>query len=727
VTLCSESSGKTACNQKTKQLRTATHSASTKNNRNPEYAYNMLDDSFFSPATRTDYTIKEISMKAYHLNKDALTPMSVGVQKEWVLTNGIGGYAGSSVTGAHARKHHGYLIASLHPPVERFVILSKINECLIRSSGKKDFTVEQYLAGDGSTAYREGIEYLNSFTYDGLVHFTTKAPEFTMTKTLAFEHGKNTIAVSYDIQNDGEAATLVLTPLFNYRVHHDASTVDTLKFDTTYEQPEIRLVPQQNKDVTIRLFTDDGTVVPCEEKYTTGMQLQKELDVESDALDDNYTPYQIEFPLDAGCRKKISIVCTIEDAYEKDAFATAAAEMARFDALEKKAGYHDELAETLTIAADHFLAYRQSTGLMTVLAGLPWFTDWGRDTMIALTGLTLATGRYQDARDILTTFARYVHHGMVPNMFPDEGTAPLYNTADASMWYFYAVGKYLDYTGTPEDYAFVQETIYPKVKEIIAAYEHGTDFSIYMEEDGLIHAGSGLDQVTWMDVRVGDWVATPRHGKPVEINALWYHALCLMEEWATRFGEDGSHYAALAAHAKESFAKEFWNEKDECLYDVVDGLEGDASLRPNQIYAVSLPHRMLDADKEKKIVDKVYEKLYAKTGLRSLSPDDKEYHPTYEGCLDKRDHAYHQGTSWGFLLGGFLTAYVHVYGTSKEVITQVDAMLDATREQFYHGCIGSIAEIFDGNEPHTSRGCYAQAWSVGEILRAYTEDILPYK
>lgn len=666
-------------------------------------------------------------MKAYHLNKDALTPMSVGVQKEWVLTNGIGGYAGSSVTGAHARKHHGYLIASLHPPVERFVILSKINECLIRSSEKIDFTVEQYLAGDGSTAYREGIEYLNSFTYDGLVHFTTKAPEFTMTKTLAFEHGKNTIAVSYDIQNDGEAATLVLTPLFNYRVHHDASTVDTLKFDTTYEQPEIRLVPQQNKDVTIRLFTDDGTVVPCEEKYTTGMQLQKELDVESDALDDNYTPYQIEFPLDAGCRKKISIVCTIEDAYEKDAFATAAAEMARFNALEKKAGYHDELAETLTIAADHFLAYRQSTGLMTVLAGLPWFTDWGRDTMIALTGLTLSTGRYQDARDILTTFARYVHHGMVPNMFPDEGSAPLYNTADASMWYFYAVGKYLDYTGTPEDYAFVQETIYPKLKEIIAAYEHGTDFSIYMEEDGLIHAGSGLDQVTWMDVRVGDWVATPRHGKPVEINALWYHALCLMEEWATRFGEDGSHYAALAAHAKESFTKEFWNEKDGCLYDVVDGLEGDATLRPNQIYAVSLPHRMLDADKEKKIVDKVYEKLYAKTGLRSLSPDNKEYHPTYEGCLDKRDHAYHQGTSWGFLLGGFLTAYVHVYGTSKEVITQVDAMLDATREQFYHGCIGSIAEIFDGDEPHTSRGCYAQAWSVGEILRAYTEDILPYK
>lgn len=653
--------------------------------------------------------------------------MSVGVQKEWVLTNGIGGYAGSSVTGAHARKHHGYLIASLHPPVERFVILSKINECLIRSSEKIDFTVEQYLADDGSTAYRKGIEYLNSFTYDGLVHFTTKAPEFTMTKTLAFEHGKNTIAVSYDIQNDGDAATLVLTPLFNYRVHHDASTVDTLKFDTTYEQPEIRLVPQQNKDVTIRLFTDDGTVVPCEEKYTTGMQLQKELDVESDALDDNYTPYQIEFPLDAGCRKKISIVCTIEDVYEKDAFATAAAEMARFDALEKKAGYHDELAETLTIAADHFLAYRQSTGLMTVLAGLPWFTDWGRDTMIALTGLTLSTGRYQDARDILTTFARYVHHGMVPNMFPDEGTAPLYNTADASMWYFYAVGKYLDYTGTPEDYAFVQETIYPKLKEIIAAYEHGTDFSIYMEEDGLIHAGSGLDQVTWMDVRVGDWVATPRHGKPVEINALWYHALCLMEEWATRFGEDGSHYAALAAHAKESFAKEFWNEKDGCLYDVVDGLEGDATLRPNQIYAVSLPHRMLDADKEKKIVDKVYEKLYAKTGLRSLSPDDKEYHPTYEGCLDKRDHAYHQGTSWGFLLGGFLTAYVHVYGTSKEVIKQADAMLDATREQFYHGCIGSIAEIFDGDEPHTSRGCYAQAWSVGEILRAYTEDILPYK
>lgn len=666
-------------------------------------------------------------MKAYHLDRSAFTPMETGVQKEWVLTNGIGGYAGSSVTSAHSRKHHGYLIASLHPPVERYVILSKTEESLQRADRRYDFATEQYADADGNTAYTDGLQYLKEFVYDGLVHFRYEAPDFSMTKTLAFEHGKNTIAISYDIKNLGEAATLQLTPLFNYRVHHDASAPEHLKFSCSCTGDEIRLQPQQNPLLTIRLYTDGGTVSDCRQPYHTNTQLQKELDVESDALNSDFAPYTIAFSLPAHCDKKISIVCTIEEHYCKDAFATAEAERKRFTALEKTAGYQDELASALTIAADHFLTYRQSTGLMTILAGLPWFTDWGRDTMISLTGLTLATGRFQDAREILTTFAQYVHHGMVPNMFPDEGTSPLYNTADASLWYFYAVGKYLDYTGRPQDYAFVRDTIYPKLKEIISAYEHGTDFSIYMEEDGLIHAGSGLDQVTWMDVRVGDWVATPRHGKPVEINALWYHALCLMDELSRHFGEDGSHYAALASHAKDSFVKEFWNEKDECLYDVVDGQTGDPTLRPNQIYAVSLPHRMLDPEKEKKIVDKVYEKLYAKTGLRSLSPDDPEYHPVYEGNLDKRDHAYHQGTSWGFLLGGFLTAYIHVYGTSPEVIARADKMLDPTREQLCHGCIGSVAEIFDGNAPHTSRGCYAQAWSVGEILRAYTEDILPYK
>lgn len=665
-------------------------------------------------------------MKPFILQKQDYTPWSAGVRKEWVLTNGIGGYAGSSVTGAHSRYHHGYLIASLHPPVERYVLLSKINETVTVGTEVYDLTTEQYRTPEGETAYRDGLQYLTSFRYDGLVHFQYEAGDISITKSLAFDHGKNTIAIGYDITNRGEEAVLRLTPLFNYRVHSDSSTAENLEFTYTADANEMTLIPKANPDVRLRLYVGDGAITDAPALYSRNTQLQKELDVEVDGLDDSFTPYQVAYTIPADSTMRISVIGTIEEEYPTDAFAVMEAEKQRFAGLIRQAGYTDELAETLTLAADHFLAYRQSTGLMTVLAGLPWFTDWGRDTMIALTGLTLSTRRYQETRDILTTFAQYVHHGMVPNMFPDEGSDPLYNTADASMWYFYAVDKYLSYTGEASDYAFVQETIYPKLREIINAYEHGTDFSIYMEEDGLIHAGSGLDQVTWMDVRVGDWVATPRHGKPVEINALWYNALRVMEKLSERFGEDSSHYQALADRAKESFCREFWNEADGCLYDVVDGTAGDPTLRPNQIYAVSLPYRMLSPEQERKVVDKVYEKLYAGTGLRSLSPDDPQYHPTYEGCLDKRDHAYHQGTSWGFLLGGFLTAYVHVYGTSPQVIAKANAMLDPVRDHLSQGCIGSIAEIFDGNPPHTSRGCYAQAWSVGEILRAYTEDVLPY-
>lgn len=666
-------------------------------------------------------------MKPFHLHKKDFTPYSVGVQKEWVLTNGLGSYAGSSVTGAHSRMHHGYLIASLHPPVERYVTLSKIDECFRRGETCYDFTTRQFRNADQETCYTGGLDYLSDFIYDGLVHFHYEADDFHMEKTLSFEYGKNTIAIAYEIENKGAAGTLRLSPLFNFRVHNDPDTAETLQFHSEVEANEIRLTPAANPDVCIRLYVGDGAISDSKTPLVRDTQLQKELDVETEGVDSHYMPYVVDYEIPAHSHVRLSVVCSLESAYEKDAFTTCDKELSRLAALEKQAGYTDDLASALSVSADHFLAYRQSTDLTTVLAGLPWFTDWGRDTMIAFTGLVLSTHRYQEARDILTTFATYVRDGLVPNMFPDEGTAPLYNTADASMWYFYAVDKYLSYTGEPSDYEFVRTTIYPRLKEIIHAYEHGADFSIYMEEDGLIHAGSGLDQVTWMDVRVGDWVATPRHGKPVEINALWYNALRVMEKLSAYFGEDGSHYSQLAEHAKESFCKEFWNEEDQCLYDVVDGTVGDASLRPNQIYAVSLPYGMLSPEQEKKVVDKVHDVLYAGTGLRSLSPEDPQYHPTYEGCLDKRDHAYHQGTSWGFLLGGFLTAYVHVYGTAPEVIEKADRMLDPVRNHLYQGCIGSISEIFDGNKPHTCRGCYAQAWSVGEVLRAYTEDILPYR
>jgi predicted glycogen debranching enzyme len=351
--------------------------------------------------------------------------------------------------------------------------------------------------------------------------------------------------------------------------------------------------------------------------------------------------------------------------------------------------------------------------------------------MIAMQGLTLITGRFQDAKGILRTFAQYVKNGLIPNMFPDKGLEPLYNTVDASLWYFHSVDQYLKYTGHKKEYDFIGQEIYPKLCEIMENYQRGTSFSIYMDNDCLIHAGSGLDQVTWMDVRVGDRVMTPRHGKPVEINALWYNALKVMEGLTLRYkGEkDAEFYKNLSEKVQESFCLKFWNSSKNCLYDVVEeetgeGIRPNDQVRPSQIYAISLPHTMLGRDMEKAVVNTVFTHLYATYGLRSLSPEDKGYKGKYFGSLQERDEAYHQGTVWAFPLGAFITAYVKVHDYSRESILYAKALLETQEDHLRDGCIGQIAEIFDGNEPHVSRGCYGQARGVGEILRAYAEDVL---
>lgn len=464
------------------------------------------------------------------------------------------------------------------------------------------------------------------------------------------------------------------------------------------------------------------------------MELQTEVDNEVAGLDCHFTPFDIEIAVPANSSKRISLICDVIPASAgivsritpDTAFDIIDAQLKRVSKIIANSGLKDDFGQALAVAADQFITQRESTGYSTVLAGLPWFTDWGRDTMIAFTGLTLCTGRFNEAHDILLTFAKYCHNGLIPNMFPDNGQKPLYNTADASLWYFYAVYKYLMYTGNSDDYDFIYKEIYPSLKEIISAYKNGTDFSIYMDEDYLIHAGSGLDQVTWMDVRVGDWVATPRHGKPVEINALWYNALCIMDFLSAKFGENDTDYKLLSEKVRSSFIAKFWNPNAGCLYDVVDETPDD-SIRPNQIYAVSLPFTMLDHDMEKSIVNVVKNKLYVGCGLRSLDPEHKDYHPIYIGSLSKRDHAYHQGTAWGFLLGGFITAYVKVNGSDKKAADEALKLLEPVKDHLYHNCIGSICEIFDGDSPHNGRGCYAQAWSVGEVLRCYFEDILPFK
>ena len=672
-------------------------------------------------------------MITYQYTQKDWTTFKEGIKREWAVTNGIGGYAGSSMIGAHSRTHQGYLIASLHAPIERYLVFSKINETATVGTRTVSFETSQHCAS-GKTVYTEGQKFLTSFIYDGSVHYTYETDNFSFEKHITLKRNANVCAVSYELTAGDNDCTFTLTPLFNYREHSESSTPDTLKFETFTEDRTFYLVPEKNKDIAIRFQTSEGTFSERETVYDIDMQLQIEVDLETDGLDCHYCPVDLSIAVPANTTKKVSILCSIGDVNERPAPVSATE---AFSILEKnarchaelfeKAGYHDSFANQLVLASDQFLTYRESTKMMTVLAGLPWFTDWGRDTMIAFTGLTLCTKRFKEAEEILLTFARYIRHGIVPNMFPDDNMPPLYNTVDASLWYFYAVYQYLHYNPAAEAEAFVKEQIFPHLKEIISAYEKGTDFSIYMEDDGLIHAGSGLDQITWMDVRVGDWVATPRHGKPVEINALWYNALRIMESLCEKFDEDASAYRTRAEQVKESFNAKFWDSANQCLFDVVDGDEPDDHIRPNQVYAVSLPFSLLPEEQEKAVVALVEKELFVGCGLRSLAPDHPDYHGIYCGALAKRDAAYHQGTAWGFLLGGFFSAYMKVNHHSSSAAANAVRMLEPVRKHLTDsGCIGSISEIFDGDAPHNPRGCYAQAWSVGEVLRCYCEDILPY-
>ena len=654
-----------------------------------------------------------------------------GIEREWVITNGIGGYGGGSIINARARKHHAYLVASLHAPVERYAILNKTDESIRIGERNYSFATNQRPGNIND----EGQIYLQRFIYDELPQFVYQAEGTFITKTLSFEWEKNTLAIGYDIMNGSKEAEFFITPFLTYRDHNQRVERNELKFKEEFETKKLlKLVPKKNKDLTIKLYTSSGKFEKNEEKYDSDEILQTEIATGGEAVVNSYTPYRIRIKLKPYEHKRLSLICSVEKKFNKDAFEIIEKNRERIRTLKANSGIRDDFALSLVQAADQFIVQRQSTKNKTIMAGYPWFTDWGRDTMIAFTGLALVTKRWEDARGILKSFAMYVKNGMVPNMFPDEGLEPLYNTADASMWYFYAVYKYLEYTGGEEDYAFIKKEIYPKLEEIIHFYSAGTDFSIYMDKDGLIHAGGGYDQVTWMDVRVGTWVVTPRHGKPVEINALWYNALRIMENLGSRLGQVSSYaktseeYGAMADKVKQSFVREFWNEDKNCLYDVVDGQDKDDKIRPNQIYAVSLPFDLLDDKKAKAVVDTVISELYATYGLRTLDKENDEYQPYYKGKLHDRDAAYHQGTAWAFPLGALVTAYVKTCDMqgydNDDVLRYARLLMEPVKDHLRDGCVGQIAEIFDGNEPNISRGTYAQAWSVGEILRAYYEDIL---
>lgn len=662
--------------------------------------------------------------KIYSYGRSSFKTIEEGNELSWMIGNGIGGYANCTVSGGSAMMHHGYLIAALNPPVNRYLIFTRTQEEVSINGRTYDLTSQQYI-----NASKNGQEHLERFNFDTIPEYIYRVEDVIIKKSISMEYGYNTTTVCYEIENGTEDLTFKMIPLFNYRLSGDSIEKSNLKFIKEVEGNKLILTPEENKDVKITFYASEGeyydrSLIPT--TMATPNYLFEEnqyymIDNRTGFLgiDNHYTPYEINIKIKAKETKRFYVICTLEEEINKTGFEIEEEYKKRAEDLVKKAGYKDNFASNLVKASDHFIVNRNSTGLKTILAGYPWFTDWGRDTMIAFEGLVLCTKRFKDAREILESFSKYVKNGLVPNLFPDANTEPLYNTVDASLWYFQAVYKYLKYTGTDEDYKFIEEKIYDKLVEIFKAYSTKTDFSIRMDEDGLIFAGSGVDQVTWMDVRVGDFVVTPRHGKPVEINALWYNALCIMEELRSKFNKEDLNYRKLSLKVKNSFNKKFWNEDKKCLFDVVD--ENDDKIRPNQLWAVSLPFSILDREKEKSIVEVAYKHLYSTYGLRSLSFMDEEFKNKYIGKLFKRDLAYHMGTTWGFLIGPFITAYCKVNDYNEKAIKKAKEMISVFEDHMKDGCINGIAEIFDGEFSSTSRGCYSQAWSVGEVLRIYCD------
>ncbi|EOU1807268.1 amylo-alpha-1,6-glucosidase [Clostridium perfringens] len=644
-----------------------------------------------------------------------------GIEKEWMITNGISGFCGGTAIGANCRKYQGLLVACTNSPEERYMILSNLNE---------EININRKLHQLSSCKYTDkivdGFKNLQGFYYDGLPHFRFFVDGVVINKKIAMEYGKNTVVIEYDILNGSKESKIKIEPLFTFRNPGVCSGEKNLKFSKTVDKNKIQLTPQLNEDINIRFFTYGGKIVDKTDKIVDKIYYDVDKSTGDKFVDKCYIPGTVEINLNPKERKKVYLLCTIENEENFDCEKIIENEEKRINSLKNTFDDSRILAKYLPIAGDQFIVNRESIKGKTILAGYPWFLDWGRDAMIAINGLTLSTGRLEDAKDIIRSFSLYEKDGLIPNMFPGEGQEPLYNTVDASLWFINAVYNYLLYANSYEALEFVEKEVYKTIKNIIKAYKEGTKFSIKMdEEDSLINAGSGLDQVTWMDVRVNGIVVTPRHGKPVEINALWYNALKIAALLKDKFEKDEKNeYEELAKKVKDSFTKAFWNEDRKYLYDVVNHNEKDDSLRPNQIWAVSLPFTMLDREKEKYIVQKVFEELYTPYGLRSLSRDHKDYHGIYIGKLFDRDMAYHQGTTWAFPLGGFFTAYCKVNDYSKEAVDLVDSLMRDMEDHIKDQCLGSIAEIFDGDNPYKARGCYAQAWSVGEMLRVYYEDIL---
>jgi len=650
--------------------------------------------------------------------KEICGDLDAALQREWLETNGLGGFASSTIVGLNTRRYHGLLVAATKPPVGRLVLLSKVEETLFIDGQGFELSANRY----PGVVHPQGFRYLKQFRLDPFPVFTYEIEGIEIEKTVFMIHGENSTAVHYELRKNNHPESpknlrLEIRPLIAFRDYHSTTHENGALNPALKEEPGLVAVTPYQALPTLYLAHN-----AVELQKTGDWYRNLEYDVERerglDFTEDLFNPCVLRFDLRA--HSQASVIASTERLEVVRVIEYQQAEITRRRNAVVSSPVDDDFARNLASAAAQYIVSRGDQ--KTIIAGYHWFSDWGRDTMIALPGLTLPTGKHDVARSILRTFAKHVDQGMLPNRFPDAGETPEYNTVDATLWFFEAARAFLAYTG---DVEFVRNELYPVFTDIISWHARGTRYGIRVDPNGLLSSGEPGVQLTWMDAKVGDWVVTPRWGKPVEIQALWYNALCIVEDLARRFGDEAGQerYRSMAALANQAFNRLFWNEKDSCLYDVVNGGLPDASIRPNQIFAVSLTHTMLAPERARSVVEKVQGHLLTPYGLRSLAPSDSQYRGRYTGGPAERDGAYHQGTVWPWLLGPFITAYVKVNGGSDTARRQAAKWLVPLKDHLEDGGLGHIPEILDGDPPHRPCGCMAQAWSVAETLRTLVEDV----
>ncbi|MBQ2854427.1 MAG: glycogen debranching enzyme family protein [Oscillospiraceae bacterium] len=638
----------------------------------------------------------------YFLGKQDMRTLQQAQEQSVLLTNGLGGYASVTAAFSVPRCDQGILIAAVKAPNERISMVHRLRERLCIGKNKFFLSSQPFARKAGC---EEGFRYLTAFTLDPVPRWTYYLQGVTVKRTLCIGPGKNTSAVLYEIENlSGQDCVLRVDPFLKFAPKEMALKEKKEFFCSRGSVTDGRYTLYISSEGTIRKTCTSWQRLVYPEDAKDGRP--------GNGLCANCFCISIRVP--AGEKVSKGIVFSMEpDVISAEQILREYEQHHR--ELETRCGFTAPVARQLAISADAFIAHRESTKGKTILAGYPLFSDWGRDTMIALPGCCLSTGRYEEAKSILRTFLVYEKDGLVPNLFPEGESKPMYNTVDAALLLIDCIWQYFRRTG---DGTFVREA-WSTMEHIIACYRRGTHHSIGMDADGLIFAGGGYDQVTWMDVCVNGILPTPRHGKPVEINAYWYNALRIMDMLAMELGLDRADYRTLSEQVKRSFCEKFYMEDKGYLKDVLSGTAADEQIRCNQIWALSMSFTMLDRTQERRVLDTVYRHLYTPCGLRTLSPEDPEYHGSYGGTQVERDMAYHQGTVWVFPLGAYYLAWLKVYGNTPEAAERVREQLRPLEAMLRQGCLGQLPEIYDGDHPTEGKGCFAQAWSVGEMLRVF--------